>query len=224
MTMINVFKTTFKYELLQVVRSSGELLNPILFFVMVISLFPLAIGPEPTQLKMIAPGVIWVAALLATLLTMPRLFQNDWETGCLDQLLITPQPLFAMVFAKIITHWLHTGLALIVFAPILGVLFHLHSHTILILLISLLLGTPILSFLGAVAAALLVSTRGQGMLLPLLLLPLYIPVLIFGVLAVQASMHAQPPHAYLALLGALLILTIMITPFAVIAALRIGVE
>jgi heme exporter protein B len=206
------------------IRKRSELLNPILFFILVVSLFPLGIGPEPRLLGEIAPGIIWVAALLATLLSMERLFRSDFEDGALEHLLLSPHALSLLALAKVLAHWLVTGLPLILVSPLLGVLLHLPAEAIQVLPLTLLLGTPILSLLGAVGAALTLGLRGGGVLTSLLVLPLYIPVLIFGSGAVGAAASGVGYAAYLLLLGAFLLFASVLTPWAVSLALRISVE
>lgn len=204
------------------VRRRSELLNPLVFFVIVVTLFPLGVGPEPQTLALIAPGVIWVAALLATLLAMERLFRDDYEDGSLEQLLLTPQPLSALVLAKVFGHWLVTGLPLIIVSPLLGILLQLPVSAYGALLASLLLGSPALSLIGAIGVALTVSLRRGGVLLTLLILPLYVPILIFGTAAVAAAASGLPYDGQLALLGAILVLALVLAPFAIAAGLRIS--
>ncbi len=206
------------------IRKRSELLNPILFFILVVSLFPLGIGPEPRLLGEIAPGIIWVAALLATLLSMERLFRSDFEDGALEHLLLSPHALSLLALAKVLAHWLVTGLPLILVSPLLGVLLHLPTEAIRVLPLTLLLGTPILSLLGAVGVALMVGLRRGGVLLTLLVLPLYIPVLIFGTAAVAAAGAGLPVSGQLALLGAMLALALTLSPLATAAGLRISAD
>tara|TARA_R110000868_G_scaffold144960_5_gene364573 strand:- start:7621 stop:8280 length:660 start_codon:yes stop_codon:yes gene_type:complete len=219
-----MFSLILKRDLLLALRNKQEWANPILFFVIVVSLFPLSVGVEPNTLKTIAPGVIWVAALLATLLSLNQLFHNDYQDGSLEQLVISPQPLSLMVLAKIIAYWLITELPLVMLSPLLGYMLHLSPHAIGCLFLSLLLGTPVLSFIGAIAAALTVSLRNGGVLLGLLILPLYVPVLIFGAGAVVAAQMGMAFNGQLAILGAMLVLALCLTPFAIAGALKIGVE
>jgi heme exporter protein B len=200
----------------------SELLNPIFFFILVVSLFPLGVGPGPKILAQIAPGVIWVAALLATLLSMERLFRSDFEDGSLEQLLLSPHPLTLLVLAKVCAHWLTTGLPLLIVSPLLGVLLHLPQEALGVLPLTLLLGTPALSLIGAIGVALTVGLRRGGVLLTLLVLPLYIPVLIFGTSAVAAGAVGLPVSGQLALLGAILILALLLAPLAIAVGLRIS--
>ena len=205
-------------------RRKGDVLNVVVFFVLVASLFPLGIGPEPNQLRAIAPGVVWVGALLAALLSLPRVFAADFADGTLEQMLVSPQPLIAVVLAKIAAHWLSTGLPLAFAAPLIGLQYGLPPEALLVLLASLLLGTPVLSLLGAAGAALTLGARGAGALIGLLLLPLYVPVLVFGAGAVAAAMSGLDPSSYLSLLGALLAVSSLIGPWAASAALRVALD
>ena len=218
------FVGLLKRDLKLGIRKQSELLNPVFFFVLVVSLFPLGVGPSPKILSEIAPGVIWVAALLATLLSMERLFRSDYDDGSLEQLILSPHPLPLLVMAKITAHWLITGLPLILVSPLLGVLLHLPGEAIRALPLTLLLGTPLLSLLGAIGVGLTVGLRRGGVLLTLLVLPLYIPALIFGSSAIAAASIGLPFNGQLALLGAMLALALTLAPFAVAAGLRISVE
>lgn len=203
-------------------RRKAELFNPLLFFVMVVSLFPLGVSPEPAFLARAGAGVTWVAALLATLLSLDQVFRHDFDDGALDQLLLTPQPLYFLVLTKVLGHWLVSGLPLLLLSPVLAIMLHLQGNQIQVLCLGLLLGTPILSLLGTIGAALTVSLRGGGVLLSLLLLPLYVPVLIFGTGAVIAVTEGGVVGGYLALLGAMLAASLVLTPFATAAALKIS--
>jgi heme exporter protein B len=205
-------------------RRKGDVLNVLVFFVLVASLFPLGIGPEPNQLRAMAAGVVWVGALLAAVVSLPRLFAADFADGTLEQMLISPQPLIAVVLAKIAAHWLCTGLPLALAAPLIGLQYGLPADALAILLASLLLGTPVLSLLGAAGAALTLGVRGAGALVGLLLLPLYVPALVFGAGAVTAAMSGLDPSAHLSLLGALLAVSSLIGPWAACAALRIALD
>ncbi len=213
------------YNLKLTLRQRSDWLNPLLFFIIVVSLFPLAISTEKAVLIAIAPGVIWIAAVLASLLSLPQLFQADFIDGSLDQLLLQPEPLTYLVAAKLLAHWLTHQLPLILVAPLVGLLFQLSNHSIGILIISLLLGTPTLSLLGGIIAALIVSLRGQvSLLLPLLLLPLLIPLLLFATNVVLAAEQGFPINGQLALLAALMLLAMAFAPWVIAIALRIGVE
>lgn len=221
-------QTSLKYllqrELLLAYRQRHELINPLVFFTIIITLFPLAISPNPQLLQTIAPGVIWVAALLANLLTLDRIFTADAQDGTLEQLLLTPHPLSLLVLTKIFAHWLVTGLPLVVIALVLGLLLNMPGCGLPALLLSLTLGTPLLSLTGAIGAAFTVKLRHSGMLLALLVLPLYIPILIFGASAVSVASAGIAANGQLAWLGALLVLGLCFAPLAIAAALRIGVE
>ena len=205
-------------------RRRADVLSTLFFFVIVTSLFPLGIGPETQLLRSIAPGVVWVAALLASMLSLGRVFQSDEQDGTLEQMLLTPQPLYLVVVGKVLAQWLVSEVPLVLIAPLLGVQFGLASDTLLILFVSLLIGTPVLSLIGSIGAALTLGLRGGGVLLALLILPLYIPVLIFGAGAVDASINGVSSHANLYLLGALLVVSLVFAPWATSAALRISLE
>lgn len=210
-------------DLKLVSRQGGEWLNPLSFFLMVITLFPLAISSTPAKLAAMAGGVVWIAALLAVLLSMDSLFRQDYDDGSLEQLLVSPAPLPLVVLAKVIAHWLQTGACLTLLSPIAALLLHLPSDAAWALFISLLIGTPTLSLVSAIGAALTVSLKRGGVLIPLLTLPLHIPVLIFATAAVQAALSGLPIDGYLALLGAFLVLALTLSPLAVAAALRLAV-
>ena len=205
-------------------RSKGEVAQALAFFVVVVSLFPLAIGPETALLKRIAPGVVWVAALLSVLLTLPRVLASDYADGTLEQLALSVYPLPLIVAGKIVAHWLMTGLPLALLSPVLGLQFGLQAHELSVLFASLILGTPILSMIGAIGAALTLGVRGGSILLALLVLPLYIPVLIFGAGAVEQAMVALDFSANLSLLGAILLLGGLVAPLAVAAAVKISLD
>ncbi len=205
-------------------RGKAGVLSTLLFFVIVASLFPLGVGPERNVLRTIAPGVVWVAALLASMLSLDRMFAHDYGDGTLEQLMLVPQPLSIIVLGKVIAHWLVSGAPLILMAPVLGVQFDLPPGALLTLLVSLLLGTPALSLIGAIGAALTLGLRGGSVLVSLLILPLCIPVLIFGAGAVEASITGTGAESHLSLLGAVLVLTLVLTPWATAAALRISME
>lgn len=219
-----LFWAVLKRDLLLAYRRKSDLFNPLIFFLMVATLFPLGVSPEPTFLAEVAPGVVWVAALLSTLLSMDSLFRSDFEDGTLEQTLLSPQPLFIVVLAKVLAHWMMSGLPLTLLAPLLGVMLFLPADGMGGLMLSLLLGTPVLSLVGAIGAALTVGLRKGGVLISLLVLPLYIPVLIFGTSAVQAAVTGLPLAGYMALLGAMLALGIVMAPLAISAALRISVS
>lgn len=205
-------------------RGRAGVFSTLFFFIIVVSLFPLGVGPELTILRTIAPGVVWVAALLASMLSLDRMFSHDYLDGSLEQLLLTPQPLSVIVLGKAIAHWLVTGAPLMLIAPVLGVQFDLPPRALVTLCLALGLGTPALSLIGAVGAALTLGLRSGGVLVSLLVLPLCIPVLIFGAGAVEASITGASAEPHLSLLGAVLVLALLFTPWATAAALRISME
>ncbi|MBV7298576.1 heme exporter protein CcmB [Enterovibrio sp. NIFS-20-8] len=211
-------------ELLIAFRRQSDMLNPLWFFIIVITLFPLGVGPGPNLLAEIAPGIIWVAALLAAVVSLERLFRDDFVDGSLEQMLLMPEPLSVLVFAKIIAHWLLTGLPLLIISPLLAVLLSLDWAAYKAVVLTLLLGTPTLSFLGAIGVALTVGLRKGGVLLSLLVLPLFIPVLIFATSAIDMAASGFAINGQLAILGALLVGSATLSPFAVSAALRVSVQ
>ena len=205
-------------------RRRSDIASVLFFFIIVASLFPLGIGPEPEQLRKLAPGVLWVAALLATMLSLPRLFADDYRDGTLEQLALAPQPLGLIVLGKVIAHWLISGLPLTLLAPVLGIQFDLSGEALAVLTVSLLIGTPALSGIGAIGAALTLGVRGSGVLVSLLVLPLYIPVLIFGAGAVDATLSGTGAQAHLSLLAALARAGVFFSPWPSAAALRLALE
>ncbi|HKS09718.1 MAG TPA: heme exporter protein CcmB [Pyrinomonadaceae bacterium] len=211
-------------ELMLAWRRRSDMLSTVFFFVIVVSLFPLGIGPETQLLRSIAPGVVWVAALLASMLSLGRLFSNDYQDGTLEQLLLTPQPLFLVVLGKVLAHWIVAEIPLVLIAPLVGVQFDLSPQTLRVLFVSLLVGTPILSLIGAVGAALTLGLRGGGVLISILILPLYIPALIFGAGAVEATIIGTSAAPHLYLLGAFAVVSLLFAPWAASAALRISLE
>ena len=222
--MPQAFTSVLGRELRIVLRRKGDVLNVLVFFVVVASLFPLGVGPEPNQLRAMAAGVVWIAALLAALLSLARLFAADHADGTLEQMLVSPQPLAVVVLAKIAAHWLTTGLPLAFAAPLIGLQYDLPADALAVLLASLLLGTPVLSLLGAACAALTLGVRGGGALLGLLVLPLFVPVLVFGAGAVTATLNGINPSAHLSLLGAFLAVSSLVGPWAACAALRVALD
>lgn len=221
--MSNVFTLLLARETRLLFRRPAELANPLVFFAIVIALFPLAVGPESKLLQAISPGLIWVAALLAVLLSLDGLFRSDFEDGSLEQWVVSPHPLALLVLAKVLAHWMLSGLALVMLAPLLGLMLGMPISALPVLLVSLLLGTPVLSLLGAVGAALTVGLKRGGLLLALLILPLYIPVLILGSGALQAALQGLPALGHLLWLASLTALAITLTPFAIAAGLKISV-
>jgi heme exporter protein B len=222
LTVRHAFAAILRRDLTLALRHRSELANPIVFFVVVVTLFPLALGPEKDILMRVAPGIIWVAALLAATLSMDRMFRHDFEDGSLEQLLLTPHPPSALVLAKILAHWLVTGLPLILVSPLLALLLHLPMKALPTLLASLALGTPVLSLVGAIGVALTVGLRRGGLLLTLLVLPLYVPVLIFAAGAVDNATAELAVAGQLYFLAALLVLALTLAPLATAASLRIS--
>lgn len=216
------FFTLLQRDLKIAVRHRGDIFNPLLFFIMVVTLFPLGIGPEPQMLARVAPGIIWVAALLASMLSLERLFKADFSDGSLEQMLLSPQPLSILVLAKVLAHWILTGVPLTIIAPLLAVLLNLDTNSYGALIATLTLGTPVLSLLGAIGVALTVGLRKGGVLLSLLILPLYIPVLIFATSAIDAAGMNLPYDGQLAIIGAMLIGSLTLAPFAIGASLRVS--
>jgi heme exporter protein B len=222
--VLQAFSLIVRRELRLALRRKGDVLNVLVFFVVVASLFPLGVGPEPNQLRAMAAGVVWIAALLAAVLSLPRLFATDYADGTLEQMLVSPQPLIVVVLAKAAAHWLLTGLPLALAAPLIGLQYDLPAGALGVLLASLLIGTPVLSLLGAAGAALTLGVRGGGALLGLLVLPLFVPVLVFGAGAVTATLIGINPSAHLSLLGAFLAVSSLIGPWAACAALRVALD
>ena len=218
------FLALIRRDLILAMRQGGSGWLPLGFFAVVATLFPLSIGPDAQTLADLAPGLIWVAALLAVLISLDRLYQSDYEDGALELLRLSPLPLPAVVGAKILAHWLTTGLPLIVAAPVLAVLLNLPVPALGVLLISLLLGTPALSLIGSIGAALTVSLRRGGLLIPLLVLPLYVPILIFGVSAVDATLAGLAAAPHLKLLSAMLLVSAVLGIWASAAALKLAAE
>lgn len=224
MSFLQVVIDLLRRELTLAMRRRGDVLTVLFFFVIVASLFPLGVGPDPKVLRLMGGGVVWVSAMLAAMLSLGRLFANDYADGTLEQLMLTPTPTVVWVSGKIVAHWLVSGVPLILMAPVLGVQFGLPGEALGVLVLSLLLGTPVLSVIGAIGAALTLGLRGGGVLVSLLVLPLYIPVLIFGAGAVDGALSGLGYEAHLSLLGGIAILSFMLAPWAVAAALRISIE
>jgi heme exporter protein B len=224
LSMWKLLMLVIRRDLLLALRRRADVLTILVFFVMVVSLFPLGVGPEMSMLRKMAPGVLWVAALLASMLSLGRLFSADYLDGTLEQMMLTPQSLSVLVLGKMIAHWLVSGLPLVLMAPVLGVQFDMSAQGLLVLMLGLFLGTPILSMLGAIGAALTLGLRGGGVLLSLLVLPLCIPVLIFGTGAVEAVTSGLSVTSNLSLIGALLVMSLVFTPWVTAQALRISME
>ncbi|WP_340480059.1 heme exporter protein CcmB [Vibrio anguillarum] len=222
--MIVTMGMIIRRELLIAFRRQADIFNPLWFFIIVITLFPLSIGPEPALLARIAAGIVWVAALLSALLSLERLFRDDFQDGSLEQMMLIPVPLPIVVISKVVAHWLLTGLPLILISPLLAVLLSLDFNTWLAVVFTLFIGTPTLSFIGAIGVALTVGLQKGGVLLSLLVLPLYIPILIFATSAIDAASLGMLYNGQLAVLGAMFMGAITLTPFAISAALRVSVN
>jgi heme exporter protein B len=218
------FRCVFQRDLRIALRRRTDSLAAVVFFVMVVSLFPLGVGPEPALLRTMAPGVVWVAALLACTLPLARLFADDLQDGTLEQLLLSTHPLPLLVLGKIAAHWCGSVLLLVLVSPLLAVQFDLSASSTGVLLLTLLVGSPVLSLVGAIGAALTLGLRGGGVLMSLLTLPLVIPVLIFGAGAVEAHTAGLGVAGHFSLLGALLLLSLFAAPLVTSAALRISME
>ena len=223
-SLLAAVRCIFVRDLRLALRRRADTLAAMIFFVMVVSLFPLGIGPESALLRTMAPGVVWVAALLSSMLSLTRLFADDHQDGTLEQLLLSAHPLAFLALGKIAAHWMSSGLLLVLVAPLLALQFDLSPSACGVLVLSLLLGTPVLSLLGAIGAALTVGLRGGSVVLSLLVLPLAVPVLVFGAGAVEAYNAGLGVSAHLSLLGALLMLALAAAPVVVAAALRIALE
>uniref|UniRef100_UPI00389928DF heme exporter protein CcmB n=1 Tax=Methylohalobius crimeensis TaxID=244365 RepID=UPI00389928DF len=218
------FWAVLRRDLVLAYRHRGELANPMLFFLMIVSLYPLGISPEPDILRIIAPGVVWIAALLAALFSLENLFRNDFQDGTLEQLLLSPHPLAVLILAKVLAHWLVSGLPMLLLAPLLGLLLDLPAAGQWALIETLALGTPLLSLIGAIGTALTVGLQRGGVLLTLLVMPLYIPVLIFATNAVTAATVGMPISGQLYFLASLLALALTLVPIALAAAVRISLS
>ena len=223
-TMLDLLVLVIRRDLVLAMRRRADVLTTLIFFVMVVSLFPLGVGPELEMLRKMAAGVLWVAALLASMLSLGRLFSADYLDGTLEQMMLAPQSLSMLVLGKMTAHWMVSGLPLVLLAPVLGLQFDMSARALGVLIVGLLLGTPILSMVGAIGAALTLGLRGGGVLLSLLVLPLCIPVLIFGTGAVEAVSSGLSVASHLSLLGALLVLALVFTPWVTAQALRISME
>ncbi|MPW28766.1 heme exporter protein CcmB [Agarivorans sp. B2Z047] len=221
---MHAFTTVVKRELLAAFRQKSDVLNPLWFILIVITLFPIAVGPEPLLLAKIAPGILWVAALLSSLLSLERLFRDDFADGSLEQMLMSGSSLALIALAKIVAHWLITGVPILLLSPLLAVLLSLEWQSFQATFYTLVLGTPVLSLIGSVGVALTVGLRKGGVLLSLLVLPLYIPVLIFATSAIEAASLSLPYAGHLAIMGAISLLALTLAPFATAAALKVSIN
>ena len=223
-TTFGAFVATLKRDLLVAFKRRNDLLNPLMFFFIVVTLFPIGITPERENLAEIAVGVLWVSALLASLLSLDNLYRSDYEDGSLELLLLSPHSLYFMTLAKILSHWLVSGLPLVILSPILGYMLALPADAYGTMIITLLLGTPILSLLGSIGVALTVSLGSRGLILAMIILPMSVPVLIAGTLAVGSVLNGNPAGGHIAIMGAMLAMAISLAPLASAAALRISVN
>ncbi|MDC9715366.1 MAG: heme exporter protein CcmB [Gammaproteobacteria bacterium] len=221
---MNIYLQTLTRDLHSAIRNLSSVLNPLLFFIISISLFPLAISPEASMLSQIAAGIIWVASMLAVLLSLNTLFHNDFDNGVLEQMVVSHHSLPLLILSKIVAHWLLTGVPIILLSPLLGVLLFLDNESIKVLMLTLLLATPSLSLIGAIGASLIVSIKNSGMLLSLLILPLYIPILIFASSAVSQAQSGLEIDAQLYFLATILVVSLMLAPFISALSLKISLE
>lgn len=221
---MNIYLQTLTRDLHSAIRNLSSVLNPLLFFIISISLFPLAISPEASMLSQIAAGIIWVASMLAVLLSLNTLFHNDFDNGVLEQMVVSHHSLPLLILSKIVVHWLLTGVPIILLSPLLGVLLFLDNESIKVLMLTLLLATPSLSLIGAIGASLIVSIKNSGMLLSLLILPLYIPILIFASSAVSQAQSGLEIDAQLYFLATILVVSLMLAPFISALSLKISLE
>jgi heme exporter protein B len=222
--LAHAFFAIIRRDLILAVRRRSEIANPLFFFVLVITLFPLGIGARPQLLQAIAPGIIWVSALLAAMLSLDSLFRSDFDDGSLEQIVLSPHPLSVLVLGKIIAHWLVTGLPLLMIAPLLAIFLGMPAQSLGILLLTLLLGTPVLSLIGAIGVALTVGLRRGGMILSLLVLPLYVPVLIFAGNAVEMASNGLQVSAQINILTAMLLMAVVLAPWPTAAALKMSMN
>ena len=223
-TTFEAFKATLKRDLLIAYKRKNDMINPFMFFLIVASLFPIGISPDPDRLAEIASGVLWISALLASLLAMDNLFRSDYEDGSLEQLLLSPHPLYFLVLAKNISHWLVSGLPVALVSPLVAYMLNLPSESYFTLFITLLIGTPVLSLLGSIGVALTVGLGSRGLILAVITLPMSVPVLIAGTLTVQQTLNGASLAGYLAILAAMLFAAVSFAPLASAAALRISVN
>ncbi|MES9831654.1 MAG: heme exporter protein CcmB [Candidatus Thiodiazotropha sp. LLP2] len=224
LSLTSAFSLLLKRDLLLAYRRRSELVNPMLFFVLVTAMFPLGIGNDAKLIEAVGPGVIWVAALLASLLSLDSMFRSDFDDGSLEQFMLSAHPVSILVLAKILAHWLVTGLPLFIVAPLLAVLLNIPGSAIPTLMLTLILGTPVLSLIGSVGVALTVGLRRGGVILSLLVLPLYVPVLIFATDAVKTAIIGIPITAQLSILAAMLVGSLVLAPMATAASLRISLS
>ncbi|WP_442593363.1 heme exporter protein CcmB [Parapusillimonas sp. JC17] len=221
---LSVFVGVIRRDLKLAMLRKSDAIIPLSFFVIVMSLFPLGVGPDQNLLRRIAPGILWVAALLASMLSLNRLFEHDYADGTLEQLVLSPAPLSILVLGKVLAHWLLSGAPLVLFAPILALMFDMPASSLPVLAVSLMLGTLVMSLIGAVGASLALGLRGGGVLVALLVLPLYVPVLVFGAGAVDAVFTGLGAGSHLSLLAAALALAGFFAPWTTSVALRIALE
>jgi heme exporter protein B len=224
LSLTSAFNLLLKRDLLLAYRRRAELVNPMLFFVLVTAMFPLGIGNDPKLIEAVGPGVIWVAALLASLLSLDSMFRSDFDDGSLEQFMLSAHPVSILVLAKVLAHWLVTGLPLFIVAPLLALLLNIPGSAIPTLMLTLILGTPVLSLIGSVGVALTVGLRRGGVILSLLILPLYVPVLIFATDAVKTAIIGIPITAQLSILSAMLVGSLVLAPMATAASLRISLS
>ncbi|MCM8854600.1 MAG: heme exporter protein CcmB [Candidatus Thiodiazotropha sp. (ex Lucinoma kastoroae)] len=224
LSLTSAFSLLLKRDLVLAYRRRAELVNPMLFFVLVTAMFPLGIGNDAKLIEAVGPGVIWVAALLAALLSLDSMFRSDYDDGSLEQFMLSAHPVSILVLAKILAHWLVTGLPLFIVAPLLAVLLNIPASAIPTLMLTLILGTPVLSLIGSVGVALTVGLRRGGVILSILVLPLYVPVLIFATDAVKTAIVGIPTTAQLSILSAMLVGSLVLAPMATAASLRISLS
>lgn len=222
--MLRVFFAIIQRDLLLAYRRRADLMNPVLFYVIVATLFPLGVSPDAEFLGRLAPGLVWVTTLLAALISMESIFRQDFEDGSIEQLLLNSHPFSLLIFGKVVAHWLITGAPMLLIVPLMAMLLHMPVQAVPVLWITILLGTPILSLIGAIGAALTAGFRGGGVLLGLLVLPLYVPVLIFASSAVSAAADGLAVSGQLAMLGSGLILALLLAPLAISASLKISMD
>ena len=223
-TTAAAFRATLARDLLIAYKRKNDIVNPFMFFLIVATLFPIGISPDPQRLGEIAAGVLWISALLAAMLSMDNLYRADYEDGSLEQLLLSPHPLYFMVLAKNISHWLVSGLPVVLASPLIAYMLNLSADAYFALFMTLLLGTPVLSLLGSIGVALTVGLGSRGLILAVITLPMSVPVLIAGTMAVQQTHNGAPLTGYLAILGAMLLASITLAPLASAAALRISIN